>query len=322
MNSSEDYFGNDSFALVNWTHLDDDMEEEEIVNKRSLLQIIYCFLVLALFIVGVPVNLMICVIVARTRKLQTTVNMFLVNLTIADTFMILKIALLTSAEELFNKWIFGKFMCTFVIYTISLCSYFESITVSSTFMLFLFYPRINMRNTWTVILLLWIVSSVVAIPRGYYAKVYENEAYNKAYCAVDYQIDAVFQAMSSAVRFFLPIINAAGFITFNIGYYIHRKKFLVYSKTNLMLFLLLVIFLISTSPYSMIRVIINFELPFEYSYRMFMIAHYLSISRLVYKPFLYIFLADDFKNETNKLIQRLLGRSNDEDYALYTNETD
>jgi hypothetical protein len=115
MNSSEDFSKNVSFAFGNWTHLDDDDLEEEIISRRPLLHLMYSFIILALFIIGVPVNLMICGIVARTEKLQKSMNIFFFFLFLVDTVMIIKISVLTLAEEIFSKWIFGKFMCTLVV---------------------------------------------------------------------------------------------------------------------------------------------------------------------------------------------------------------
>ena len=65
-----------------------------------------------IFWVGIVGNILVVVVISCSRRMKTTVNMYLLNLCIADTLVIM-VCMPTALADIFTKevWLFGEFMC-------------------------------------------------------------------------------------------------------------------------------------------------------------------------------------------------------------------
>ena len=70
--------------------------------------VLYC----AIFLIGVVGNLTVVFVISCSRRLKKAVNMYLVNLCVAD-LLVLLLCMPTALTDLFAKdaWYFGAFMC-------------------------------------------------------------------------------------------------------------------------------------------------------------------------------------------------------------------
>ena len=84
----------------------------EIPTPPEYIVISSTILYAIIFIVGIVGNILVVVVISCSRRMKTTVNMYLVNLCIADMLVIL-VCMPTTLVDIFTKevWVFGKFMC-------------------------------------------------------------------------------------------------------------------------------------------------------------------------------------------------------------------
>lgn len=79
--------------------------------------VLYCLI----FLVGVVGNSLVIFVISCCRRMKTAVNMYLVNLCVADLLVIM-ICMPTALAELFTRdvWYFGAFMCKYCFFINSL----------------------------------------------------------------------------------------------------------------------------------------------------------------------------------------------------------
>ena len=82
---------------------------------------------IAIFLFGVLGNILVIVVIGFGRSMKTSVNIFLLNLCIADLFIML-VCMPTALTEIFSMeaWYFGAFMCKSTLF-----SFFRQLDLSS-----------------------------------------------------------------------------------------------------------------------------------------------------------------------------------------------
>ena len=73
---------------------------------------------IAIFLFGVLGNILVIVVIGFGRSMKTSVNIFLLNLCIADLFIML-VCMPTALTEIFSMeaWYFGAFMCKSTLFS-------------------------------------------------------------------------------------------------------------------------------------------------------------------------------------------------------------
>ena len=74
-------------------------------------EILLIFLYVAVFLVGLVGNVMVCYAVLRTAAMRTVTNTFLVNLAIGDLLVIILCLPTTLMEDIRETWYFGPTTC-------------------------------------------------------------------------------------------------------------------------------------------------------------------------------------------------------------------
>ena len=71
-----------------------------------------------IFVVGLVGNIMVVVVVARTRSMHSPTNCYLVSLAVADCFVLISAPLPTLVEYFLpvNMWIMGRAMCSLMVF--------------------------------------------------------------------------------------------------------------------------------------------------------------------------------------------------------------
>jgi hypothetical protein len=103
--STESYAFKNNLTVTNSSKVEIPSPPEYIVISST-------FLYSIIFVVGIVGNIMVVVVISCSRRMKTTVNMYLVNLCIADMLVIL-VCMPTALVDIFTKevWLFGEFMC-------------------------------------------------------------------------------------------------------------------------------------------------------------------------------------------------------------------
>ncbi|KAH3737680.1 hypothetical protein DPMN_044273 [Dreissena polymorpha] len=86
--------------------------EFKIPSPPGYIVISFTILYTIIFLVGIVGNILVVVVISCSRRMKTTVNMYLLNLCIADTLVIM-VCMPTALADIFTKevWLFGEFMC-------------------------------------------------------------------------------------------------------------------------------------------------------------------------------------------------------------------
>ncbi|KAH3735295.1 hypothetical protein DPMN_041760 [Dreissena polymorpha] len=100
-------YGNPNLTISNTSVRDIPSPPMYIVVVSTLLYSI-------IFLFGIVGNILVVVVISCNRRMKTTVNMYLINLCIADMLVIL-VCMPTALVDIFTKevWYFGGTMCTY-----------------------------------------------------------------------------------------------------------------------------------------------------------------------------------------------------------------
>uniref|UniRef100_A0ABM5EVL6 Growth hormone secretagogue receptor type 1-like isoform X2 n=1 Tax=Pogona vitticeps TaxID=103695 RepID=A0ABM5EVL6_9SAUR len=127
---------------------------------------------IVLFFFGVAGNVAVILIFRRYKEMRTTVNMYLSSMAMSDALIFLGLP-----SDLYRIWkyrpyIFGNFLCKFIVYLSETCTYstIAHITTLSLERYFAICFPLKVKATITksrvkgVILLIWLFSSLTAVP--------------------------------------------------------------------------------------------------------------------------------------------------------------
>lgn len=270
----------------------EEIADEDIIAKMLLAKAITNLFMMAVFIIGVPLNLMVCVIVWKQRFLNSSLRIVLASLAIADLFVILNFTAITLTHEIYDEWIFGSALCTFEIYSICLSQSFEAMMLATAFVAFLFEPKVSNRSAWIIVVLLLIISTIMAVPRGFYAIVVEYD--ERSICVVDFDADNFSLVLSQLVKLLLPWVTLIIFCIISNYQKIAETK-INRLKVNRISFVIFIVFLLLSSPFAVIKVLNDMKI--DISHLFLTTAQLLSLLTLIYKPFVYILLDKDFQKE-------------------------
>ena len=87
-------------------------ESMEVPSYHLSSQIIATIFFIIIFVIGILGNLLVIVVVCLHRNMKTSVNIYLINLCIAD-ILVLTVCMPTVLVDVYSRdvWYFGKAMC-------------------------------------------------------------------------------------------------------------------------------------------------------------------------------------------------------------------
>ncbi|XP_066496381.1 growth hormone secretagogue receptor type 1-like isoform X2 [Tiliqua scincoides] len=173
-----------------------------------------------LFLLGVAGNLTMILIFKRHKAMQTTINMYLSSMALSDSLILLGLP-----SDLYRIWqykpyIFGDFLCKFVVYLSETCTYCTILHVTTLSVERYFaicFPlkakaAITKSRAKAVILLIWLCSSVTAVPVLFLFGVEHRngslpEDTNECKCMEEAARSGLLETMTwlSTLYFFLPV---------------------------------------------------------------------------------------------------------------------
>jgi hypothetical protein len=181
----------------------------------------------------------------------------------------------------------------------------------ATFATFIYYPRISMQNARTVVIYIWAFSLLMAVPRGYYAEVFEMGYDDKEFCYLDNDVARTYRIFYTLIKCLIPSCVIVASLVLKI----QQKESDV--KINRMLLVLAVTFVTLESPFMWIRILEDHFI-LDISFAAFVTADLMSTVAFFYKPFVYFLLDDDFRKEFMKTVSVVRGQDDAE--LLHVNE--
>ncbi|ESO92448.1 hypothetical protein LOTGIDRAFT_120990 [Lottia gigantea] len=138
--------------------------------QLNSIEILLLTLNVAVFVIGIIGNFLVCYVVYKCKALHSVTNFFIVNLAVAD-FVVLLICLPpTIVQTMFETWFFGEFMCKIIhgLQTISFCTSVLTLCAISIERYFgicrPMTPKMSKRKFILILAVIWIVAVLVALP--------------------------------------------------------------------------------------------------------------------------------------------------------------
>lgn len=88
------------------------------LNYSTLYRVISLIINIILFLVGIVGNILVVIVVIRTRTMRTPTNCYLMSLAVADCLVLLSATLPAIPETFYqiNEWPFGRVMCSLLVF--------------------------------------------------------------------------------------------------------------------------------------------------------------------------------------------------------------
>ncbi|EDO46084.1 predicted protein [Nematostella vectensis] len=168
MSNNSSYF-NDSLARNTqgvFSHSGGDTGGESMTFKVLKLS-----LYALIFLISTVGNSLVCIVIARRRRMRTVTNYFILNLAIADlAITLICIPFDIPVQENGYKWPYGAFMCKIMYPLQTMCmfaSIFTLVAVSLNRFWAIVYPlrqEMSKSQATIIIILIWFISSGLTVP--------------------------------------------------------------------------------------------------------------------------------------------------------------
>lgn len=163
---------------------------------RWTLRLIY----IAVFVVGIVGNLVVCSAVVRRKRMRTSNNLFTINLAFADLIVVgIYVPTQMAAFENHHNWPLGNFVCLVAYITIPLCL---SSSVGSLLAITCdryraiahpLRPRLTLKNVKIIIFVIWVLSFITSIPLLFVAGTTRHPNDGKLYCSETWPADTPYE---------------------------------------------------------------------------------------------------------------------------------
>lgn len=306
---------------------------ENDIFQEPFVQFIFSIFYIIIFLLGMFGNIIVCYVVARQRTMQTVTNFFISNLAVADILLCLFCITLTPTYTFLGRWIFGTFLCRLAAFLQCYCVYLSTLTLTSIgidrffIICFPFRPRMKLCTCFLILLLIWLASILLTFPYGYYMVITERiiDNHEVTLCEEAWpteDIRKLFGTATSMLQFFLPffIILICYLCIFcklqnnkkRLSKNKNSKKKITCEKvlrkkatTNQMLILMVGIFGACWLPLNLINIFEDFNMNLnEHTYYnlLFFSSHLVAMSSVIYNPFLYAWLNENFRKEFKQIL--------------------
>nr|ANO39119.1 GCR320 [Schmidtea mediterranea] len=302
-NSSADYI------LMNFTYRMDPL------NVPFSMKVTYSSLISFLLIVGIPGNVLVVYVVGRYSAMQTTTNLYLMSLSIADLLHLAQIVFVVNVI-LTEKFIFGKWLCKLHLTleaTNSLAVTFILTATSVDRYLAVCHPLKSQtfrspKVARTIIVLIWLICLFMLCPLFIYANITMNTKNNETtpQCMIDLgEKKLTFVQYTFILGFALPVCSISVFYLLVISKLrnIHRAN-ISRSKDRRdsvqriikMILALILIYIVLWFPYWIHQWIIQFnDVDPILSFYVGLFTQFLGYLNSSINPILYAFLSQNFR---------------------------
>ncbi|CAG2172686.1 unnamed protein product [Oppiella nova] len=293
--------------------------EEELYEKNYWKNVSIITLYSLIFVISLLGNSLVIYIIFSKRRMRTVTNFYIANLTFADLLMTLINIPFSTARIILDNWPFGDLMCQFVPF-IQVCSVYASTLTMCVISLdrhqAIIYPfgrRLShVLPLKFVIPMIWILSSLLSLPHGYFNEVVTYYTYRSLIrCRLMFpEPQYVYRQWLTILTFVSQYVIPLSIATFSyckIALHIHRRVIVGNStpqqiannlrqesilmsnrKTIKMLILVLVVFAVCWLPLNLYHLLADF-MPDSYQHNFIILIgfHWFSMSSVCYNPFIY-----------------------------------
>lgn len=303
-----DYYSDYSdFANISFNNAADFTELD--FEKNPIFRITAGIYLFILILVGFFGNILLLQIIIVKWKLQTSFNLFLANIAIADIFFIIGTSINLTSHMFVGEYIFGDIMCKVTTFF----EYFGPILSIFTIVSALIALQFNIKIMLTVLIIgfLYIVTSLPALLQSALYETFElvsTDSSPLTMCAKSYPSSEAEQGLNELDRIFQIKLPVAILSIYMILWIIHKSinstrlmSGFVYEK---MLSIMAFVYIILWIP--VLYCLRNVEhLHDKYKIPLLctmFLCHLLCGATIIYKPFLYISMHEGIKKEFQKFL--------------------
>lgn len=187
------------------------LEEKQPVHQVAIQSTI----LIIIWLCSIPGNLLVCLVINRSRRVQSTTNYFVVSLAISDLFFSLCCVPFVGSRIIANRWVLGSVMCRLVRFaqtTAPTTILFVLVSISIDRYYTIIYPlsfKITRGTAKHLIVCCWVLSFVVCIFSIYFYETAEvnNDPYYKVchtYVNNKYLAGILYGSVIVTVTFVVP----------------------------------------------------------------------------------------------------------------------
>uniref|UniRef100_A0A3B1JVM0 Neuropeptides B and W receptor 2 n=1 Tax=Astyanax mexicanus TaxID=7994 RepID=A0A3B1JVM0_ASTMX len=277
-------------------------------------------------VVGLAGNTAVICVIARTPRMRSVTNVFILNLAIADDLFVLVLPA-SIVEHVLRRWPFGDLVCKAVlsidhynifssVYFVALMSVDRYAVVASALHSRCLVWRTR-RLAWMLSVCVWVLVVLLVLPFTFFASVYVNPDDDTPSCVLTLPSpEPVWFAASRIYSLVLSFLLPVSTICILYGLMLHKLKRTrgkaldrAKRKMTVMVSVVLAVCLLCWTPFHLSTVVaLTTELPGTpllagLSY----FITCLSYANSCLNPFLYAFLDDSFRREFRKMLTFRMG---------------
>ncbi|XP_078667676.1 putative G-protein coupled receptor 19 [Branchiostoma floridae x Branchiostoma belcheri] len=182
------------------------------MDRPSAQIVIETVTLVLLWVASVLGNVLVCIVVYRSRRLQSTTNYFVVSLACSDLLVAFLCMPFVLGRVVSNRWVFGGPMCSFVRFVQFTCpgaTVYVLLSIAIDRFYTIIYPlsfKVSRTKAKQMIVLAWLFSALLASPCFYF---FQTEAVaDKTLCPTYYPGDwrgALYVTAVFCVDYLVPI---------------------------------------------------------------------------------------------------------------------
>uniref|UniRef100_A0A668AIX1 Zgc:194202 n=1 Tax=Myripristis murdjan TaxID=586833 RepID=A0A668AIX1_9TELE len=245
-------------VTTNFSNISSTLAPLQVVSRNS--RHLVTGIVLSLcFVLGVPGNLAVIVFLWRnSQQLSSLSRSLMLNLAVSDLMCLITLPLWSYA--LLNTWIFGSVACKVLTYVVY-CGIYGSLLSVTTLSIQRYLQvvwlqnRLNQVGQMGVLVPLWIMEIILAIPAPIVRDVVENDSWT--YCIFIFSSDAqeiAYLLIEVLLGFIFPF-SIMAFAYIRLHYKVNQTEFFNNPRMTRLVTSIIVIFFVLWIPYHIVNVL-------------------------------------------------------------------
>ena len=317
------YTAEDIEELANYTGFIQLHEDDDVLNHtfwRYAIITIYCIII----VMGFWENFVFLYVLIRNRHLRVTTNVFIICLAMSDILLCVFNIPLQLHYQLTNQWAFGETLCRVFMPTYAMPVFVSSMSILmiaiDRYMRIVHPLQKHLSSSSAVVILVFIAfcTTLIVIPVIIHAKYdvidFSQFNFHRAYCVevwASLKLRHIYTTVTVTLQFFLPLLVTSYLYTKilnvrNRRLSVRRREQRNRSKTNRILFSIVMLFFVCWLPWNVFALTLEFQpylIPTRYIKLCDLLLKIFAMSSACINPFLYGWLNGNFRRGFRKVFQ-------------------